>query len=605
MWEDGSSDPHESVSPLQWSVLFLLTAVYLVGPFCSMLDAQDPMLDTWIDGTHSLIARTHRMVDEDWRIEAAPSRVAAQGLRPQVGDQRKFYAVDFARSGAPYSINATCRAVGKFCYIFVEDEQWQRGSVTHTGVVKLKRAFDESTPADPARGIYKLETEELGPSPDEIDLDPKIYILALDILDDYARSGNFIAGYFEPINQKRGVVREPGTGLKFYSNEVEMLYIDTEPLDVGGALSKEILAHELQHLIHWRHDSNEDLWVNEGCSDYAALFLCGYGEDFSWHVEAFESEPQTSLVYWPGGVGSSMANYGAAYLWTVYLHERYGGISTISSLIAHPSNGINGVNSILSTRGYSQTFEGVFSDWKVANFLDDVDSERYGYDGLDIEMKPGRRHSSFTVSDVSRYIPSWAADYIEFTGGDGISDLQIDFTGRNPNYSFDVRVIKMKDDTLVAVESVPIQKAAGVGHISVPNFGYAVDTVILVSNWQPKAWADFGEIVSYSYSARLGKEINIDAVVLPNAVHERYLDIVVQLDEDIAAAVPSIKVTRLGRTLVDEQNMVSISSLSSESDSEPAYVYQLYVPHGWDHSEIRWDIYYLGRWVAGGDLDDV
>ena len=546
-------------------------------------------------------------MDEGGQIEAAPGHIAAQDLPPQLGDQRKFYAVDFTRSGAPYSISATCRAVGKFCYIFVEDEQWQRGAVTHTGVVRLKRAFDESTPVDPARGIYKIETEELGPPPDEIDLDPKIYILALDILDNYNSTSNFVAGYFEPINQKRGVVRDPDTGLKFYSNEVEMIYIDADPLDVGGATSKEILAHELQHLIHWRHDPNEDLWVNEGCSEYAALLLCGYGEDFSWHVEAFESEPQTSLVHWPGGVGSSMANYGAAYLWTVYLHEHYGGVSTISSLIAHPANGINGVNAVLSTRGYSQNFEDVFSDWKVANFLDDTNfaSGQYGYDRLDLRVELGRRHSSFPVSDVSRYVQSWAADYIEFTGGDGISDLQIDFTGRNPNYDFDVKAIEMKDGKLVSVETMQINEGIGAGHISIPNFGYDVDTLVLASNWQPKAWADFGEVVSYSYSARLGKEIDIEAAVLPNAVHESYMDVVVQLDEDIDTAVPRIKVTRSGSTLVDEQDMGSISFLSSKSDSKPVYIYQLYVPHGWDRSEIRWDVYYLGRWVAGGDLDDV
>jgi len=605
--EDDSLTPCKSIFLLRRIVLLLFTSAYLLGPLCSMLNAQNSTRDTWIDGTHDLIARTHRLVDVSGQAELAPARAAAQELRPQVGDQRKFFAIDFARSGAPYSVNATCRAVGKFCYIFVDDEEWERGSVTHTGVVKLKRAFDESTPGDPSRGIYELETEYLGPTPDEIDQDPKIYILALDILDNYNRSGNFVAGYFEPINQKRGIVRDPGRGVKFYSNEVEMVYIDSDPLDVGGSLSKEILAHELQHLIHWRHDSNEDIWLNEGCSDYASLFLCGYGEDFSWHVEIFEDEPQTSLVYWPGGVGSSMANYGAAYLWTVYLHEQYGGISTISSLIAQPANGINGVNAVLSSRGYSQAFEDVFADWKIANFLDNntFASGRYGYDGLDLEVKLSRRHSSFPVSPVSRYIQSWAADYIEFTGGDGMSDLQIDFTARNPNYDFDVKAIKMKNGMLVAVEPLQIQGGAGTGHIAVQSFGSAVDTVVLVPNWQPKSWDDFDEIVSYSYSARLGKEVTIDAVVLPNAVHERYVDIVVQLDADIADDVPSIKVTRLGRTLVNEQDMSSISFLSSESDSGSTYVYQLYVPHGWDHSEIRWDVYYLGRWVAGGDLDDV
>ncbi len=546
---------------------------------------------TWIDGTRDLIARANRVVDTAGRDSLAPGRVHADQQPPQVGDQRKFYAVDFTRSGSPYLTDATCRAVGNFCYIFVEDEQWERGTVTHTGVVKLKRAFDESTPADPSRGIYRLETEELGPAPDEIDKDPKIYILVLDIPDNYNGFSNFIAGYFEPINQRRGVVRDPNTGMKLYSNKVEMVYIDADPLDVGSVMSMEILAHEFQHMIHWRHDPDEDVWLNEGCSDYAAMILCGYEADQAWHVATFEEEPQTSLVYWPGGMRSSLANYGAAYLFIAYLHEHYGGVSIISSLIAHPSNGINGINTVLATHGYSENFEDVFADWKVANYLDDsaFASRKYGYSKLDLEIGASRAHFSFPVSDISRYIPSWAADYVKFTDADRVADLQIDFAGGNPAHDFGVRVITMKNGAPVAVESVPSD-----GHISISDFGYAVDAVILVPSWQPDLRADFGETVSYSYSARLGEEISFNVSLLPNAVHKRYVDIIFRFDEDPKLSVPMITVTKPGETIVSEQSMVQLI--------EDVYVYQLYVPYGWDGSEIRWDISYLGRSVKRGDL---
>ena len=603
-------------------VLCLFTSVFLAGLLCLVPVAQCSMSDSvlqhpassiqypvsrmWIDGTHNLITRAHRL-GLTFPRSLAPSSPRSLAPRPQVGDQRKFYAVDFARSGSPYFTNATCRVVGDFCYIFVEDAQWQRGTVTHTSLVKLKRAFDETTPGDPSKGIYELETANLGPLPDEIDLDPRIYILVLDIPDNYDSVGTFVAGYFEPINQRRGAVRDPVTGMKFHSNEVEMVYIDADPLDIGSVMSMEILAHEFQHMIHWRHDSNEDLWVNEGCSDYAALLLCGYGRGNNWHVEAFERAPQTSLVYWPGGIRSSLANYGASYLWMVYLHEHYGGVSTISSLIAHPANGINGINAVLSARGYSQDFEDVFSDWKIANFLDDTAfaSGKYGYRDLDLRIRRGGRHSSFPVSNLS-FIQSWAANYIQFIGGNGVSDLQIDFTGRNPAYDFDVRAIVMKNGAPVAVESMQSD-----GHISIQMFGSAVDTVILVPNWQIRTEADFDKIISYSYSARLGEEMDFDVAVLPNAVHERYMDIVVQFNQDAGTdIVPRITVARLGRTLVSEQDMVSISSLSSRAGSpttgngtRAAYVYQLYVPHGWDGSEIKWDISYLGRSVGGGSLE--
>ena len=220
-------------------------------------------------------------------------------------------------------------------------------------------------------------------------------------------------------------------------------------------MAREILAHELQHLIHWRHDPDEDIWINEGCSVFVASFLCGYEVERPWLVEAFENDPQVSLVYWASGVSSPLANYGAAYLWITYLYEHYGGIPTISSLIAEPDNGIKGINDVLSARGYSQDFDDVFSDWKIANFLDDTSfaSGKFGYNNLDLRIKPVNRHFSLPISNISRSARSWAADYIEFAGGDAGADLQIDFAVRNPNYNFDVRAITGKNGVPLAVES--------------------------------------------------------------------------------------------------------------------------------------------------------
>jgi hypothetical protein len=194
----------------------------------------------------------------------------------------------------------------------------------------------------------------------------------------------------------------------------------------------------------------------------------------------------------------------------------------------------------------------------------------------------------------------------------------------------------MSDGVPVTVESVQND-----GHISVPEFGYAVDTVVLVPNWQPRAEADFDEIVSYSYSARLGEEVSFDVVVLPNAVYERYVDIVVQFvenggeeqredirhktqdtrqEKDASSLksrvlslessepyalspmpyVPRITVTRLGKTLVSQENMIHIPV--GEGIGISRYVYQLYIPRGWDSSEIEWNISYLDRSLSGGSL---
>lgn len=548
----------------------------------------------WIDGTCNLIDRANRMIPViDNNTMLAPAQQP-----PQVGDQKKFYAVDFSRSGRAYFTNATCRAVGEFCYIFVENSQWEK-NVTNTGIAKLRRAFDESTPANASKGIYELERENLGLPPDEIDLDPKIYILILDI-PDTQENGNFIAGYFEPINQKRGIVRDPNTGMQFQSNEVEMIYIDSNPLNVEDVLTREILAHEFQHLIHWRYDPDEDIWINEGCSEYSALFLCGYQSGRrSEHVEAYEKEPQTSLVSWGNGLGS-LANYGASYLWMMYLHEHYGGISTISSIITESTHGINSINAVLTSKGYSQRFGDIFSDWKVANYLDSdtYESGKYGYSNLDLIPIFSYKHDAFPISNRSHFIQSWSADYIEFTGGNGASNLNIDLSIRQ-SYDFDIRVVSIRDEKPVAVESMLVE--SGKGQISIPLFGYNADKVVLITNWIPKTDADIDETVSYTYSANLGDKIGFKVKLLPNAINSRYVDLIARISENTVSDIPRISLTRLGKTIVSNQKMISISNIKKDI----IYVYQIYFPIGWNGAEIKWQISYLGRSIISGDLGSV
>ena len=581
----------------------LLCTVFAVFPalfFCLSAFSSNPAPENWVGVTKDLIKRANRVVSlVDESAQMAPE--AANAQPPRVGDQRKFYAVDFARSGSPYSTDATCRAVGKFCYIFVEDTQWQNGSVTYSSIISLKRAFDSSTPSNPTRGIYALETGELGPAPDEIDHDPRIYIFVLDIPDNYVQSANYVAGYVDPINEKKGVVWDPDTGMKLHSNEVEMVYIDCDPMDVGSAVSKQILAHEFQHLIHWRQDPDEDTWVNEGCSDYAAMMLCGYNDDLAFHIRAFEEEPNTSLVYWPAGMMSSMASYGAAYLWMVYLHEHYGGVSTISALIAEPDNGIKGINDVLAAKGYSQDFHHIFSDWKVANLIDDMafSDGRYGYKSVDLHMRYQKRHSHFPVSSIT-YIRSWATQYVKFAGGDGISDLQVDFAARDFADMFGVAAILMEGGRPLSIEFAENQANPDKGHISIRDFGGTADSVILVPSWEPESEADFGSAADFLYSARLGEKLRFKAAVLPNAVRTCYMDFVVQFNSSTDGESPRISLSNRGKVIVDKKTMDPL--MPTDDQGRAAYVYQVYIPREWDTFQVEWDVYYSGRWLGGGDV---
>lgn len=142
-----------------------------------------------------------------------------------------------------------------------------------------------------------------------------------------------------------------------------------------------VFAHEFQHLIHHDVDANEMTWVNEGCSDFA-MYICGYGFPSGHIGEYLLYWWDTSLVIWE----DYLSDYGAAFLWTFYIYEHYGGVSFIWDLVHEQANGIEGYNNVLQAYGVKKDFDEIFQDWAIANYLDDTSFANgiYGYYDLEI-----------------------------------------------------------------------------------------------------------------------------------------------------------------------------------------------------------------------------
>ena len=104
-----------------------------------------------------------------------------------------------------------------------------------------------------------------------------------------------------------------------FSNHREIIYINAVAIPPGGPSYQEVLAHELSHAIHWRHDPTEATWVNEGLAEYAITVI---GSPLLATRQFLKTGP-VSLVHWPHGPGSSVANYGGASLFVHYLLEHY------------------------------------------------------------------------------------------------------------------------------------------------------------------------------------------------------------------------------------------------------------------------------------------
>jgi hypothetical protein len=242
-----------------------------------------------------------------------------------------------------------------------------------------------------------------------VDNDPHIHVLQASGL------GSSVAGYYSSADEYSALVNP-------YSNEREMFYINADKLQPGTESYESVLAHEFQHMIHWAVDGDEDTWVNEGFSELAS-YLNGYdvgGSDY-----AFSRTPDTQLTSWPDSPSQAGANYGASFLFAAYFLERFGD-QALRSVVSHQANGASGFEAILTEQGL--TFEDVFANWLIANYLNDTElaGGRYGY--RDLAVGPAyldQIHADYPVQR-SATVHQYGADYIELRGGE---DLTIAFAG--------------------------------------------------------------------------------------------------------------------------------------------------------------------------------
>jgi hypothetical protein len=259
-----------------------------------------------------------------------------------------------------------------------------------------------------------------------VDNDPHIHILHATGLD-------------EGVLSYTSSVDEFPRDLYPFSNQAEMItvHVGEQGLEVGSPSYHASLARQFQRLIQWFQDRNEERWVKEGLAELAAqIWLKSVRGPHKLEAGAPERAyldlPDTSLTAWEDTLarGGATAQWGAAYLFAIYFHERFGDAGT-RALVAHPLNGVAGFDAVLKEMDAGLDFEGLFAEWLVANYLDlgpqpgGKDSQ-YGYATLDVERPtPAAIYQDYPVTVMSS-VQQFGADYILLQGE---GDLRICFTG--------------------------------------------------------------------------------------------------------------------------------------------------------------------------------
>ena len=321
-----------------------------------------------------------------------PRVVNPQPVSYAVGQKVTFWAVDLDNR-VPFQVAATLRVVTPHAYFYIADDL----NVPQDDLERSGREFEER--------IYPQVTRYFGREwVPGVDNDEHLTIL-------HARIPA-VGGYYSDLDEYPKVVYP-------LSNQREMIYMNLDYLKPGTPNYYATLAHELQHAVHWRASPTQQVWVNEGLSELAAA-LAGYS---SIPFRPFLDNPNVQLTTWQTEPRESVPHYAAAHLFFSYLVEHYGGPDQVKGILTAPDTGAAGINNFLATQSPGATFDSVFKDWTIANYLDRPG--RYGYRERDVRVR--------SVTTLTRYgdqetdVRQYGARYYEMRLPQG--DAQVTFQG--------------------------------------------------------------------------------------------------------------------------------------------------------------------------------
>ena len=306
--------------------------------------------------------------------DAAPAPRAAAPMK--AGDREEFW-ITSAGDGSSRIASATLLAVSENAYWFAEDD----AGVSQAALEDAAALFEERVRPAVVGAFGDIRKPGL-------DGDPRLVVLNATL--------DGAAGYFGSKDAFPAAVHPR-------SNEREIVYMHAGLLGMDMDIYMSVLAHELQHAIHFAHDEGEEAWVNEGLAE-VAVAVAGYPNALA---SAFESRPDTQLNFWGDDPAGNARYYGAAGAFFIYAARRVGGFDNLASLAREPLDGVESVDKFLRAHGLA--FEDVFADWTVANYLIAADNPRYGYADRRMAMRTARGPSAGGVRSHS--LPQFSARY--------------------------------------------------------------------------------------------------------------------------------------------------------------------------------------------------
>ncbi|MBN2520319.1 MAG: T9SS type A sorting domain-containing protein [Bacteroidales bacterium] len=250
-----------------------------------------------------------------------------------------------------YIINAVIEKTGKHCCILFEEGDTLPSQHLIDTLVQI---FDN---------IYYPElTTAFGPVPFEFVNDSMVYVI---FLNDPEWGGFFDPGQLMPDTFIYN-------NYKKHSTEKNIIYVNSVILEYETKYFS-VVAHELTHMLTWNYDHSpepienpvmywEDSWINEAWSGLATSY---FNYDFVLFGPDIKYTNYSELSF-----NTSYMNEPLLFIY--YLLDNYGGWDFIKTLLNNQLNGMDGVENTLNNLGYNKSFDDLFTDFTIANYVNDT-----------------------------------------------------------------------------------------------------------------------------------------------------------------------------------------------------------------------------------------
>ncbi len=419
-------------------------------------------------------------------IVAKPADVQVIRLlqKPAAGDT-SFYIWNNMNADDAKMIEVTFRKLRETenIIVYAEVAEIEANRANVTAADKLINALLYETPAssvNPNKGILANELDLFGQLPD-VAGNGKLIVLLIDVRDDYeaGTKDTYVAGYFDPRDQ---------IALTGKSNYGDIIYIDTNPGKIYDDYTLGVVAHELQHLIHYGIDQDESLWLNEGFSEFATFIL---GFDYRSY-SIFLRDTNRPLT----GFDNSLTDYAKVGLWTFYNYKQFG-LEYLKDVVNERSNSLESYSRVLTKHGFTLSIEEVMRNWFVANLINnpDIHSGIYSYKGFQLsDIYSDHFYGSFQdEKTVDGVIKNSAAQYIQFYAG---KDIRFNFD-YSEGAQFFMAIVKQGE-----AETVEFATLGGSNYnYNDPQFGIDYTKITFIPYWTRISGSELSK--SFRYSAQL------------------------------------------------------------------------------------------------------